>query len=373
MASYLRLVVFLIGLSLLSGCGYTVKENLAPVSPPSAAQTLPKVVILPFADYTSASLYETWQKNVLIMEALQDEFLKAGFATVPYEDVVQYLIQKEIIKQTRAPATSGTNVLYRELAGDWSPEMKKEIWKAIEQNQETQGVAPQTKPLDRKALVKLGEAFGARYVVRGRIIAFSDSRSAPLNPLKSGLVPFVFQLGSRTIFGVADSQAYEVLNQAATGALMGAGIWWLSADDEAVGAGLGAATGAIYGHPSKSTQARVQLRLLVQDATTGEVVWSNRAEIEVSPESVFALQDQDKLFAKAVNEAARVLVADFASDLATGNLPPVASEAVVPAVEEAKKAAEEARKAALQAQQAAEEAHAAATKTERIFEKTLTK
>ncbi len=373
MASYLRLVILLCALTFLTACGYTVKENLAPVSPPSAAQTLPKVVILPFADYTSSSPYETWQKNVLIMEALQDEFLKAGFATVPYEDVVQYLIQKGIIKQTGAPVTSGSNVLYRELAGDWSPEMKKEIWKAIEQNQEAQGVAPETKPLDRKALVDLGEAFGARYVVRGRIIAFSDARYPALNLLKSGVVPFVFQLGSRTIFGVADSQSYELLNQAATGALLGAGVWWLSADDAAVGAGIGAATGAVYAHTGKVSQARVQLRLLIQDASTGEVVWSNRAEIEISPESVFASQDGEKLFAKAVNEAARVLVADFASDLATGNLPPVASEAVAPAVEEARRAAEEARRAAQQAQQAAAQAHAAATKTERIFEKTLTK
>ncbi len=372
MSFYKRLLVFFFSVFLLSSCGYSVKESLVPVSPPSSVQSLPKVIILPFADYTSSSPYETWQKNVLVLEALQDEFLKAGFATVPYEEVVQYLMRQGVIKETPSYST-GTNLLYQELGNNWSPEMRKEIWKAIEQNRSLSHSSPRTVPLDNKVLKSMAHVFGARYVVRGRIIAFNQEQDLGLNPFQNGLIPFVFHLGSRTIFGVADSDAYELINQAATGALLGAGAWHLAADDELVGAFLGAGSGTVFSHTGKVAKARVQLRLFIQDAFTGELVWSNRAEIEVAPKSIFAANDREKLFTKAVNQAAKVLIADFASDLATGNLPPVTSEMVSPAVEEAKRAAEEAQRAALKAQKAAQEANAAALKTERIFEKSLTK
>jgi hypothetical protein len=50
---------------------------------------------------------------------------------------------------------------------------------------------------------------------------------------------------------------------------------------------------------------------MVQDAHTGRLVWSNRSEVEVIPESVYADQEYRKLIAKAIRRATSSLVRSF--------------------------------------------------------------
>jgi hypothetical protein len=50
-------------------------------------------------------------------------------------------------------------------------------------------------------------------------------------------------------------------------------------------------------------QAVVQLRIWVQDAYTGNVVWTNRTNVQVSPQSFFADYQYDNLFETAVEPA----------------------------------------------------------------------
>lgn len=365
----IRSIVFVFGLFLITACGYSVKENISPVSPPPGQGNLEKVIVLPFVDYTaSASPGQYWQRNKLILETLQDELLKFGFLVVPYEDVFQYLLAQGVIQEHRSLSSS---LLYDELSAPWSEEMKQEIRKAIKQNQSFSREGQTVIALDRKTLQKLGKTFGARYVIRGRIIEFGDPEDDLLNPLQTGILPFVFRASSRTIFGRTYSGTYEMLNETATGALLGASVWWLSADDGLTGAGIGAGSAFLAHQGGYVPQARVQLRLLVQDTLSGETIWSNRAEIQVEPKSVFTPAETDKLFEKAVTEAVKVLTADLAKAIEGQEL--ALSEQTHPLVEEAKKAAEEAKLAAQQAQKAAQEAGVAALKTERIFEKTLTK
>ncbi|OAG27817.1 hypothetical protein [Thermodesulfatator autotrophicus] len=366
-----KLFIFLIGLMFLcvSCGGYNVKQTLAPAHPPQGTTHLPKVVILPFADYGSSSVWETWRKNVFIVEALEDELLKAGLATVPVEQVNQYLLNQGVIKPVKTYYPEADSSLLAILEGDWSPEMKAEIWQAIERNQKSQKIKEEkTRPLDTKMIMDLGKTFGARYVVRGRIIDFEARHFRSLNPFKSGLLPFVVNLGSRTVFGVADSETYEALNFAATGGIAGGLI-----DASWEGAGIGAAAGLATVKSGKTNQAKVQLRIYIQDTSTGEVVWTGRTEVEVTPQSVFANKTSDDLFKKAVEEAVYFLVADFSQALAQGKLIAPTREEISPIVEEAKAAAQEARTAAAEAQEAAKEARKQAVKTERIFEKTLTK
>ena len=59
-------------------------------------------------------------------------------------------------------------------------------------------------------------------------------------------------------------------------------------------------------------QAAVQVRIWVQDAYTGNVVWTNRANVQVSPESFFADYQYDNLFETAVEAAVTSLMEDFA-------------------------------------------------------------
>ncbi len=363
----IRSLIFIFSLFLITACGYSVKENISPVSPPPGQGSLEKVIVLPFVDYT-ASPGQYWQRNKLILEALQDELFKFGFMVVPYEDVFQYLLAQGVVQEHRSLSNS---LLYDELSGPWSEEMKQEIRKAIRQNQNFSSEGQTAISLDQNILQKLGKTFGARYVIRGRIIEFGDPEDDPLNPLQTGILPFVFKVSSRTIFGKSSSKTYEMLNEAATGALLGASVWWLSADDGLTGAGIGAGSALLAYQGGHVPQARVQLRLLVQDTLSGETIWSNRAEIQVEPESVFTPTETDKLFEKAVTRAVEVLTADLVKAIEGQEL--ALSKQTHPLVEEAQKAAEEAKLAAQQAQKAAQKAGAAALKTERIFEKTLVK
>jgi hypothetical protein len=59
--------------------------------------------------------------------------------------------------------------------------------------------------------------------------------------------------------------------------------------------------------------AVVQLRVYAQDARTGELFWSNRAEIEVRDESAsrWSPPDLKALFNSATREIVQVLMADF--------------------------------------------------------------
>ncbi len=369
MRSLVRFIVFIFGLLLITACGYSVKENISPVSPPPGQGSLERVIVLPFIDYTATtSPGPYWQRNKLILEALQDELLKFGFLVVPYEDVFRYLLAQGVVQEHRSLSSS---LLYDELSGPWSEEMKQEIRKAIQENRSSSGEGQTLIALDQKTLQKLGKTFGVRYVIRGRIIEFGDPEDDPLNPLQIGILPFVFRASSRTIFGRSYSETSEMLNETATGALLGASIWWLSADDGLTGAGIGAGSAFLAHQGGYVPQARVQLRLWVQDTLSGETIWSNRVEIEVEPESVFTPVETNKLFEKAVTEAVKVLTADLAKAIEGQEL--ALSEQTHPLVEEAKKAAEEAKLAAKQAKKAAEEAGVAALKTERIFEKTLVK
>ena len=62
---------------------------------------------------------------------------------------------------------------------------------------------------------------------------------------------------------------------------------------------------------SEATQAVVQLRVWVQDAYTGQVVWTNRIDVKVSPESVLADSQYDALFESATEKAITTLIDNF--------------------------------------------------------------
>jgi hypothetical protein len=141
----------------------------------------------------------------------------------------------------------------------------------------------------------------------------------------------------------------------------------------------------------------VQLRMLIQDGRTGEVVWLNRAEVSVTPESTYAAHDRYTLFQKAIHKTVKSLVDNFLDTLERGGVPTIdragltvaaemveaskleaakAKEAAAEANEAAKKAksaAGKAGEASDEAKQAAEKAKESSTKSEKIFEKTIRK
>ncbi|MCD6430680.1 MAG: hypothetical protein J7L57_05620 [Deltaproteobacteria bacterium] len=275
----LRYVAFVVVMLLMTvACGQVTKETVSPVPTDRITQSGKRVVIMPFADYTPDSSPELYlRRNLLVTEALEDEFARYGLMSALEEDVVDYLLNEQIIE---APGifftdTPNNNYMRSEVeSGDWSTAMIQELQYAITRNGDLEKRDKQLETgtqgssyiaLDSQEVVKIGDFFAADYIVRGRLIEFENGVAKDsLNPFHVGVLPFFFNSSQRMLFGL-----------------------------------------------EKSGKAVVQMRLMVQDARTGNLVWSNRSEVEVIPESIYANQEYRKLIAKAIRRATGSLVRSF--------------------------------------------------------------
>jgi hypothetical protein len=343
---------------LLCGCGQTVSETLHIPEGSSAEYVCAgekTIVVLPFADYSYADdLASVYNRNIAVTESLIDQLVAKGMRVPVQEDVFRFLVDSEIINLYSygdGKSFSTTNRLERELENDWSDMMKEEFADliAVEQSRLSKHkkgnplAAPGTHGLDRRSVARIGKAFDADYLVRGRIIAYDLQNENTWDPRKRGLLPFVFGASSKTLFGTAKSEEYDNLNAMAIGGMAGALIgnnlttpFEPEADPTTIVtatstttisptngtsdyatlnsltwglAGAGAAHLASKG--GKTPQAVVHLRVWIQDTSSGEVVWTNRAEVKVSPESTFADSNSAALFSTAVDRAVAALVDDF--------------------------------------------------------------
>ena len=262
----------------------------------------------------------------MVLEALQDALYRAGFISAPEEDVVKYLMDQGVIQTAVGSAASyRTAGLQRELHSGWSEEMQEEMQnvlyqdltsRSFEENKSGKPIA-----LNRSTLKDLGKAFGADYIVRGRIVEFRSDQKDSFNPVRIGMIPFVFRSGQRTIFGVAESEGYEKLDMDGLkdyghmrGMLWGAGAF---------------VTGLIGEKQGRVPGATVQLRVLVQDAATGDVLWLNRAEACAIPRTAFADPDAELLFAKSIDHAVNSLVGDFQAAIASSRVPAMSTKQAV--------------------------------------------
>ena len=339
---------------LLMACGTKTVDSIHPLVRSSDLGQEKRIVILPFSDYTPLdSPMGYWYRNVLIMEALQDEILRYGFQPAVSENVVDYLARKNIIRRNEdAPVRSSGNVVIQaELAKDWSDSMKYELERALAKNMAKQGrgsgqgIGPErvtSIALDYNAIKELGREFSADYVIRGRIVVFKSGREDSFNPLQTGVLPFIFNTGSRALFGIAESDKYEMIDKIAVGGLLGAVLapsdWPLEGDSTTSlasghprlgGGGLvtavesysgwnsaiwgGAGTGLAYlSHKGgRVDNAVVQLRMIVQDTRTGEIIWTNRAEVKAMTESAFNKKDSDTLMGQALRQVCGRLFDNF--------------------------------------------------------------
>jgi hypothetical protein len=349
------LITIILMVSLFSACGTVTTDSLHPVVRTANLGNEKTIVILPFADYTPAdSPVGYWRRNMLIMEALQDEIQRFGYAPAINEDVFAYLSQKKIINQNTVPQkiSSANSVLQAELAKDWSDIMKNEIINALKANLENEEVENSRDPntqyksiaLDHKAIQEIGMAFNADYVVRGRIIVFKNDREDSFNPLQTGVLPFFFNTGSRALFGIAESDNYEMIDKMAIGGILGAALsmndWPVDEDTTTSLAGghprfggglttdtsysdwntaIWGAAGAGLAHLAhkggRVDNAIVQLRMIVQDTRNGEILWTNRAEVKTMTQSAFNKKDGDTLMARAIQQVCQRLFDNFvASD-----------------------------------------------------------
>jgi len=339
---------------LVSGCasGLTVTETLHTPDTQSAqyvCATDKTVVLLPFADYSSGDdVMSVYERSRNVTEALTDRFAGKGFKMPVQEDVTQYLVDANII---RMASKDGTSRLQQELDGEWSDMMKGEFQKWMDADKAQNAAkgsgysanSPGVHGLDKTSVAKLGRRFNADYVVRGRIIEYNLQQEHTWALHKKGLLPFIIKGTSQAAFGFAESEEYDNLNSIALWGLAGSILGYnfdtpfepessittidtgppvtsttVSSGDadaelwNAVTWGfVGASAAHLANHSGKTPEAIVQLRVWVQDTATGEVVWTNRAEVKVAPASIYGDKRSEAMFKTAVNRATTILVDDF--------------------------------------------------------------
>lgn len=250
-------VVFYIFFALIAGgCSQVVNETLHVPADAAPELACPKtVVVLPFADYFYTDDVRTGLiRNSIVMEYLVDRLVAKGVSVPVQEDVLQYLKDNDIV--TLLPPEddsrfSDTSSLAWELTGDWSYAMKEEI---------------------------------------RRIIALEAGR-APLEEERLLKSPGIYALDRESIQELGDFFDADYL-------VRGRIIEYYMKK------------GSLKGIAYAPAQAIVHLRVWVQNTATGEVVWTNRAEVKVSAQSEL-VDDSSALFETALSRAATTLINDF--------------------------------------------------------------
>jgi len=250
-----RLKYLVIGLLalFLAGCGrgQVVVETLNVAEGPTynAAGNGKSIVILPFADYSKGNLESAQRRNMIITEALTDRLIVNGFSLPIQEDVVDYLVAEKFISNNDSASS-----LILEQNNDWSAEMQNAIGTFIDQteneNNSTNRSSQGIHGLSTKQVAQIGQHFDADYIIRGRILEYKGRG------------------------GDADSAKVELR-------------MWVDED------------------------ATVEMRVWVQDTATGDVIWSNRVNVKVAPESVSADSDYDTLSNRAIDRGVTTLIDHF--------------------------------------------------------------
>jgi len=330
-----RLKYLVLGLLtlILAGCGQTVVETLNVTEGPAsnAPGSGKSIVILPFADYSQGNLESAQRRNMAVTESLTDRLVIKGFGLPVQEDVFDYLVKQEIIRLSSYKPANTTS-LQTELDNDWSDSMKEEIlfYKKQVENEKANTRVDSTGAhgLTTKTIAKIGRHFDADYIMRGRILEYKTRQEATWAPWKKGLLPFVNGGASKIIFGFASSDEYDQRNEELMGALVGGIIgynnssWPWDNNDSVAGlsarsansaawAGMGYGLGNVSHSSGQIDQATVQMRVWVQEASTGTIVWTNRVRVLVSPESFFADRQSDTLFNKAIEQGTTSLIDHF--------------------------------------------------------------
>lgn len=236
----------------LTGCGrgQVVVETLNVAEGPTynAPGSGKSIVILPFADYSQGNRESAQRRNMTITEALTDRLLVNGFSLPIQEDVVDYLIKENFIS-----ANDSTSSLILEQNNDWSEQIQQEISTVVEQTENENNQIDRTSRgihgLSTEKVAEIGQHFNADYIIRGRILEYKGR-------------------------GKNDSVKVQ---------------FRMRVDEDAT----------------------VEMRVWVQETATGSVIWSNRVNVKVAPESVVADNQYDTLSNRAIDRGVTTLVDHF--------------------------------------------------------------
>lgn len=343
------------------GCGQKVRDSVKPVDSTTIENPTPcaQIVMLPFADYTSGQAPDdSLRRQIKIQSAINERLAQNGFYVPVEEDVVQYLVDLgiiQLIETTTIESKRSRSSLYKEIGSGWSDTMKEQIHDVVLQNELANASEEKLKMkrvgLNKGTVKQIGKYFGADFILRGRIVEYTIREGKILNPFQQGILPFFFDWTSATIFGVAQSEQYDLWQDLALGGALGAGMGSMADtpfnspskhtkivgtnprfahtvtttsggydQSAALNAGVWGAAGMAAAYLAAKgghvPQAVVQISLALQDAKTGKVVWANRVEKQVEPVTMWADPSDRRQIDRAVEEAAKSLAGDLTRTLA---------------------------------------------------------
>lgn len=347
-----------------------------PESNPIKITGIKKVCIFPFADYSQQQSFlvpEKWGANIKIIEEITDQLIAHGITVAVQEDVNTLLADYEVIKPLNKKyllyGTAEELETFEEEVNPGTPEyelkealhsseIKDELLKIIKKNKKkeetkTGDCERPTSPvlqgatvgLTKEMIVEIGKQLGVDLIFRGRIIEFGYKDTATFNPLYRGMVPVVLDSVKNVIFG-ADYYGYENDLEPLEYMMIGSGMGYAighqiikrSSDTDTKLTGtiitrkekvedidhdpqgtLGAAAGGLSGlitshHPKNAKRSSIlQIRVYAQDARTGEVLWSNRVEVEYTPRSNFSYNDihPKTMFDQVIKQGVKSLMESF--------------------------------------------------------------
>jgi hypothetical protein len=333
-----------------------------------------KVAVFPFADYSHQQCYLgidcQWGGNIKIIEEVKDHLLSHGISTVVQEDVNTLLADHNIIRPVNKDkyllfgTVEEEDVGWQEVSSpehellnyEHSPDMTRELMSVIERKtkkERAKSASPilqgATVGLSREKVMELGETLGVDLILRGRIIEFGYKDIGTINPFYRGFIPVALDSVKDILFGASESYGYENDLESIESILVGAGLGYIighqitdrsTSVSRSISPGLisrrtairdtdhdtyaeeGAAIGALSGlwASQRSKKAKrstvVQMRIYAQDVKTGDVLWSNRAEVEFTPKSNFAYADNHPgvMFDRVIKEGVRILMDNFFSE-----------------------------------------------------------
>jgi len=356
--------LFLIAMiSILAGCGQTVRESLSPINTPELAKDKinKKIVLLPLADYTQGRTPDdNLRRQVKINTSLNHRLSMYGLYSPLQEDVMQQLVDMGIISEVKSNELNYDKYrhLSKEIGFDWSSAMQDEIARVYAISEATRATQGSMKfehiGLNQEAVKVLGIRFNSDYLLRGRIVEYEIRQGHSLNPFQRGFLPVFFGVTSNALFGVAKTEQYDLWHDAAVGGTVGALIGTnletpfnppkkntevITEGDhprfmtqktvtdyeggyemyQGLNAGVWGAAGATAAYLAskggKIEKAVVQVSLALQKADDGTIIWQNRVEKEVEPYTMWANPTDRLVLDRAIEEAALSLIDDLAATL----------------------------------------------------------
>lgn len=332
-----------------------------------------KVAVFPFADYShqqSNIRADEWGGNIKIQEAIMDHLIAHGLTVAIQEDVNTLLVDHDVIrpidtgkylingtlnpKDEKNPMEDVSSPEYTLVNHTYTEVMRDEIIDLISKgkskHQKEQGTSPVlqgvTVGLSKEKVVELAQALDVDLIIRGRILDFGIKETASGSFRNSGVIPVVFR-GTRdyllggagsystgkdepregllpSIFGDGrdfmlggtEASGYEAglddVNNLALGTAVGYAL------SGGTGALVGAGTGYLVGQqPDRSKRSAVmQIRIYAQNGQTGDVMWSNRVEMEFAPGDNFDFENTHRrvMYDNVVREGVKALMDGFFAD-----------------------------------------------------------